>query len=77
MLLPSRDVQLRKARDIACKTKPAIMQQHKARFSLKEPKQVTKELYVKNIRQNVTSNASLKKYLVKAFKKCRKELHGQ
>ena len=65
---------VRKARDVARKTKPAIMQQHKARFSLQEPKQVIKELYIKNTRQNATSNASLKKSLVKAFKKCRKEL---
>ena len=65
---------VQKARVIARKTKPAIMKQHRARFSLQEPKQITKELYVKSMRQNVTSDTSLKKSLVKAFKKCRPEL---
>ena len=54
-----------------CMQKKAKRESSRALNSLSEPSQYTRELYVKTMKDNISSDASLKEKLVNTFYSCR------
>ena len=54
-----------------CMQKKAKRESTRVLYSLSEPSQYTRELYVKTMKDNLSSDASLKEKLVNTFYSCR------
>ena len=57
-----------------CMQKKARREGPRALNSLSEPSQYTRELYVKTMKDNISSDASLKEKLVNTFYLCRRDV---
>ena len=57
-----------------CMQRKAKRESPRALFSLSEPSQYTRELYVRTMKDNISSDASLKEKLVNTFYSCRRDV---